>query len=126
MKAMEVKVKQLSIEEFLNKIIPYLKHIISDFKKSDSWKTYLAIAINFISSKDTDEECVMHSKSDNIEITINDKADKVTEERFQSLPSGYQIGSETSMKGSEFVFDCYEINMHMSRNKSKSRRIIYR
>ena len=30
------------------------------------WKTQLTIAINFISSKDTDKERVMHSKSDNI------------------------------------------------------------
>ena len=29
---------------------------------------------------DNDEECVMHSKSDNIEIMINDEADKVIEE----------------------------------------------
>ena len=32
----------------------------------------LIIANNFISSTDNDEEHVMHSKSDNIEIMIND------------------------------------------------------
>ena len=48
----------------------------------------------------------MHSKSDNIEIMINDKADEVIEELFQSLLSRYQIGSETTMKGSVFKFDC--------------------
>ena len=46
----------------------------------------------------------MHSKSDNIEIIIN-KADEIIE-LFQSLLSRYQIGLETSMKGSDFVFDC--------------------
>ena len=56
-------------------------------------------------SKDYNEEHVMHSKSDNIEIMINDKADKVLEELFQSLLSRYQIVLETSMKGSNFVFD---------------------
>ena len=30
-------------------------------------------------SKDNDEQCVMHSKSDNIEIMINDKVDEVDE-----------------------------------------------
>ena len=30
-------------------------------------------------STDNDKECVMHSKSDNIEIMISDKAGKVTE-----------------------------------------------
>ena len=54
------------------------------------------MAINFISPKDIDEELVMHSKSGNIEIMINDKANEVIEELFQSLHSRYQIGLETS------------------------------
>ena len=37
----------------------------------------------------------MHSKRDNIEIMINDKADKVAEELFQLHLSRYQIGLET-------------------------------
>ena len=44
-----------------------------------------------MSSKDNDEEHVIHSKRDSIEIMVNDKADEVTEERFQSLLSKYQI-----------------------------------
>ena len=53
------------------------------------------ISINFIFSKDNDEERVMHSKSDNKEMMINDKKDEVIEEIFQSLLSRYQIGLET-------------------------------
>ena len=45
------------------------------------------IAINFMSSKDNDEERVMYSKSDNIDLIINDKPDEVTQELFQSLLS---------------------------------------
>ena len=60
------KNKTLSVEEYLNKIRPYLKDIINNLKKSDKWKIQLTIANNFISSLDNDEECVMHSKSDNI------------------------------------------------------------
>ena len=37
----------------------------------------LTIAINFISTKDTDEKHVMYQKIYNIEILIYDKADKV-------------------------------------------------
>ena len=59
--------KTLSTEEHLNKISQYLKDIINDYKKSDTWEIQLTIEINFISSKDTNEECVIHSKSDNIE-----------------------------------------------------------
>ena len=64
--------KALSVEEYLNKIRPYLKDIINHLKKSDTWKIQLTIANNFISSIESDEESAMHSKSDNIEIIIND------------------------------------------------------
>ena len=57
-------------------------------------------AINFVSSKDNDEEQIMHSKSDNIEIMINDEADEVIQVLFQSLLFRYQIGLEILMKGS--------------------------
>ena len=45
----------------------------------------LTIANSFISFLETNEECVMHSKSDNIEIMINDEADEVVKELFDSL-----------------------------------------
>ena len=38
------------------------------------------MAIICIASKDTDEDCVMHSKTDNIEIVIYDKADEIIKE----------------------------------------------
>ena len=56
------------------------------------WKFQLTIAINSISSKGNDEEHVMHSKSNNIEIMVNDKLEDVIKELFQSLLSRYQIG----------------------------------
>ena len=48
--------KTLSIEEYLNKIRPYLKDLINNPRTSDAWKIELKIAFNFISSKDNDEE----------------------------------------------------------------------
>ena len=48
----------------------------------------------------------MHSKSDNKEIMIYDKADEVIKELFESHVSRYQIGLETSMKGSDSIFGC--------------------
>ena len=44
-----------------------------------------------MSSKDNNEEIVIHPKTDNIKIMINDKADEVTEELFHSLLSRYQL-----------------------------------
>ena len=46
----------------------------------------------------------MHSKSNNIEIMINDDADKVIKELFDSLQNRYRNNIE-QMKGSEFVID---------------------
>ena len=83
--------KTLSVEEYLNKIRPYLKDIINNLKKSDTWKIELTVANNFISPKDdNDEEQVKYSKSDNIEIMINDRADEVIKELFKSLKDRYQ------------------------------------
>ena len=47
---------------------PYLKDIIIDLQKSGTWKYLLTVAINFTSSKGSDEEQVLHSKSDDIEL----------------------------------------------------------
>ena len=47
------------------------------------------MAIDFISSKDNDEERVMHSENDNKEIKFNDKADEGIENFFGSLLNRY-------------------------------------
>ena len=54
-----------------------MKFIINDLKKSDTWKIQPTIAINFISSKYTSKEHVMHSKSDKMEIMIYYRGDVV-------------------------------------------------
>ena len=46
----------------------------------------------------------MHSKCDNIEITINGEPDEVTKELFDSLKNRYEDSLEL-VKGSELVFD---------------------
>ena len=47
------KRRNLSLGEYLNKIEPYLRDIITDLQKCDTWKIYLTITINTISSTDT-------------------------------------------------------------------------
>ena len=56
--------------------------LINNLKKSDTRKIQLTIANNFISSIDNHEERVMHSKSDNIKIIINNESDEVIKELF--------------------------------------------
>ena len=41
------RIKALSVGEYLYKIRPYLKDIINNLKKSDTWKMQLTIANNF-------------------------------------------------------------------------------
>ena len=66
-------------------------------------KIQLTLTINFISSKDdNDEEHEKHSKSNNIEIMMNKEADH-SKKRY--LKRRYQSKLEESMEGSEFVFD---------------------
>ena len=109
--------KTLSAEEYFNKIRPYLKDIINNLKKSDTWKIKLTIANNFISSIDNNEDRVIPSRCDNIEIMINDEADDVIKKRFYSLKNRYQNNLEL-IKGSGFAFDyvylfyykCHKIN----------------
>ena len=99
------KDKNLPIEEYLNKIKPYLKDIMIDLQKSDTWKIHLATAINFISFKETDEEWTTHSENDNIEVMIYGNLDKIIEELFELVLSRYQISLETQMRGNNTVFD---------------------
>ena len=95
--------KRLSVEEYLNKVRPYLKDLINNVKKSDTWKIQLTIANNVISSLGNDEGGVTDSKSNNIKIMISDEADEVIKELFNSLKNRYQNNLEP-MRDSEFVF----------------------
>ena len=103
------KNRNLSLDEYLNKIETYPRDIIINLQNSDKWEIQLTIAINFISSKDTEEERVMHSNSDNMKFTSWDDANEVVDELSKSLRSKYQEKLETSMKGSDFIFDSIQL-----------------
>ena len=82
------KIRYLSMDE------PYLTNVIIYLQNSDTWKIQLTIAINFISSKDFEEEHIMNSKSKNIKFynDVNEVADKL----FDTLGSRHQGNLETS------------------------------
>ena len=144
------KDKNLSIKKYIDVIRPYLSDIINNYKTQGSWKIYsgntitehktqgewkihLTMAINFISSKDSkdskdfkdsNENPIMHFKSDNIKIMLDSETDEIIEELFESLLQRYQEVLEESMKGCNFIFDSvyrlyYNLNkMSLSRGKS--------
>ena len=101
--------KNLLVKEYLVRIKPYLRDLIINLQKSDTWKIQLTVAINFISSKDIDGERLMHSKSYNIEFMSYDNANEVANELFESLLSRYQIGLEKSMRRSDFIFELVQL-----------------
>ena len=96
------KGKYLSIKKYLDMIKPHLSDIINNHKthgesrihagntiikhKTQSErKIQLTIAINFISSKDSDETRTMHTKSNNVEIMMGSETDETIEELFKSF-----------------------------------------
>ena len=72
--------------------------------------------IRFMLSKDSGDNQHMHSKSNNIEIVIENNTNKIIYQLFSSLLTRSQIGLETLMRGSDFFdsidgmnYQCKEI-----------------
>ena len=86
-----------------------MRNIIIDVQHSDTWEIQLTIAINFISSKDVEEEHEMRSRSSNIKCTFYNDVNEVVDERFDSLSSRYQGNLQTPMRGSGFIFDSVQL-----------------
>ena len=86
-----------------------MKDIIIDLQESDTWKIQLTNAINFIAYKDAEKDRVMHSKSDNRKFMSYNDTSEVVDELFDSLRYSYQDNLETSMEGSEFIFDLVQM-----------------
>ena len=109
---MKVMVIETSLEEYLNKTESYLGNIIIDPQNSDTWKFQLTIAINFISSKDVEEERVMQSRSNNIKATSYNNVNKVVDKVFNSLRLRYQGNLEKLMRGSDSSFNSAQLMYH--------------
>ena len=85
------------------------------------WKIQLSMKINFISSKDSNEICTMHTKSANIRIMMGSKTDEIIKELFEPLLQRYQKGLEEKMRGNEFVFDSVDLlYYHLKKISPKS------
>ena len=98
--------KILTVKKYLGLIESYLADMINDYKSKGEWKIQLTAEINFTSLKpDSDETCIMHTKSDNTEIMIGSDTNEVTKDLFKSFSQRYQEGLQEKMRGSEFEFD---------------------
>ena len=99
----------MPLDEYLSKIKPYLTNIIIDLQNSDTWKNLLTILINFISLKNAKEVHLMHSRNNNKKFTSYSVSNEGVEELFESLRSKYQENLETSMTGSDYIFDSFQL-----------------
>ena len=70
------------IEDYLDKVEPYLNDFTDDIKTESAWGIQSTMSFNFISSKDSNKTCTMHTKSDNIEIMIGTETNEIIEELF--------------------------------------------
>ena len=83
------------------------------------------MSLNFISSKDSDETRNMHTKNDNVEITMGSERNDIIEELCGSLLEKYQDELEELMRRTEFIFDSVDLLYYkLQKNKSEQKEII--
>ena len=68
-------------------------------------KIHLTMKVNFVSSKDSNEKCLMHSKRSNRKIMNGFEKEEIIQELFNLLLAMYQIGLKQLVKGVSFAFD---------------------
>ena len=79
------------------------------------------MAINFISSKDSDETRTMHTRSSNVEIMVGSETNEIIKHLFESFLQKCQGGLEESVRGSEFVYDSVDVLYYNFNKVSLSR-----
>ena len=84
------KDNNLSLEQYLNIIRPYLRDMIDNHKTHSEWKIQLVMKITFVSSLDADEIRIMHTKSNNIGFMSATETNDVLNELFKSFLRRYQ------------------------------------
>ena len=115
---------KLALHEYFDKIKPYLKDMIDDYRSKVEWKIQMTMRIIFISFIDKNETQVMHIKSNNVEIVNGTDISDAINKLIDSSMKRYQEGLETKMKGSSYIFegiDLLEYHLHkISLNRGSS------
>ena len=98
--------KNLSPEEYLEIIRPYLNDLINHHKASGEWKIQLVILNRCISSKNYGETRDMYSDSNIIEIFRGSNTNEIIDRLFNTMLQRFQEAKETSFeRGSKFIFE---------------------
>ena len=132
------KGKNLSIKRYLKMIKPYLSHLMNKHKThgsaryhsgnkswiektSSEWRIQVTMAINFVSSNDSDETRTMHTRSNNVEVMVGSETKEIIMKLFESFLQKYQEKLEESMRGSQFVYDSVDVLYYNLNKVSLSR-----
>ena len=83
--------------------------MIDHLQTQGEWEIQLTMAIDFISSKDSDETRTMHTKNDSKEILIGNETYEVITEFFDSLLQKYKKDLKELMKESELIFNSVDL-----------------
>ena len=84
-------------------------------------KIQLVMQVNFISFIDSEETCIWHTWSDNVEILMGSETDDIITEPIDSLLQRYQKELEEPEKnGSNFIFDGIDLlSYHLHKTSLK-------
>ena len=106
--------RQLSINTYLDKIIPYIKILIDENKISEQ-KIQLDIGINLIHI--TDKKRITHfTKSENIKCLPSNNTDDILNKLLKSLYEKYQEDIKLCHTSSSFIYESVEeLNIHFNK-----------
>ena len=114
--------ENLSPEEYLNMIKPYLRDLISGHRPIDEsnddnddddddddntdfakWKIQLTMQNHCISAKNFEDTCTIYTKSEPVEIFMGSDTNDVIDRLFNTTLKRFQQGIKTSVEESEFT-----------------------
>ena len=109
---------KLALYEYFEKIIPYLKDMINNYKSKGEWKIQITMRIIFVSFIDNNETQAMYTIMNGVDTS------DIINELIDSFMKRYLGGLETKMKGSSYMFehvDLLEYHLHeISLNRGSS------
>ena len=115
------------MEEYLNKVMPYLKELINNHKAiengSKEWKIQLNVKIKNVYLDDAMDIRTFQVWSENREIRLGNETDDIVESHINSFLNNYQKEQHVQREKSNFVFDCVDLmryKFHKSRLKRGS------
>ena len=110
------------IMAYLRDMINY--HMITK-TKSKVWKIEISMSANFISSKGTEETCIIYVLSHNEKIIWGNETDNIIIKPFESFIGNYQKEEQIMRGGSDFMFESVELMDYKLHKKSLKRGTSY-